>query len=223
MKYLSFILFFFWATNIVAQTTCSCVDNKKEQPLETYQLSKGVTLGICGFLNKGYKNEIKENIYTESYLFNCSNNQKIYQWCALQNCSVSQKKDTILISEYYLLPIGDSLKLKWEPFFITKIFVDGNEIKKQQYFLAGTYNYTQEEISSILNRYKKTTDKTYEWNSLKYLDLCYQLFWCYVSGSETALVYLKEADEKFKHFSGYVAEEYDNLLLTCKDIKYYNK
>ncbi len=219
MKYFLSILFFFWATNIVAQTSCSCVDDKKERPQHIYKLSKNVSLGFCGFLNKDYKDEIKENIYVESYLFNCSNNQKIYEWWALQNCSIKQKGDTVLISEYYLLPIGDSLKLEWKPFFITKVFVDSNEFRARQSFLTEAYNYTQEEVTTILERYEETTDKTYEWNSLKYLDLCYQLFWCYVSGSEKALVYLKEADKRFKHFSGHVAKEYYDLLRTCEEIK----
>ncbi len=223
MKYLSFILFFFWATNIVAQTACSCVDNKKRKPLKTYKLSKGVTIGLCGFLNKHYKKNIEENIYTEAYLFNCSSNQKLYEWRALQNCSILQKEDTILINEYYLLPIGDSFKLEWKPFFATQIFVDKNEFREQQYFLTKAYNYTQKEVLTILKRYEETTHKTYEWNSSKYLDLCYQLFWSYVSGSGQALLYLKEAKTKFGGFSGHIAEEYDNLILTYRNIKYYNK
>lgn len=211
-----------FATVSVAQHKCSCPEWMGSIPhknaLKTYKLpSSQLTIGLCGNLETDYT-DIKDTIYSEAYVFNCKSEEILHEWSALQKCYVKQLEDSIVIGEYFLIPVGKNLALEWRPFLITELYLELNKIQKQQYFLTKEYNYTQQEIVTVIKRYQTTTHNSYSWNSLKYLDICYQLFWCYVSGSEKALLYLKEAKEKFGGFSGHAAEEYSNLLRTAKKI-----
>lgn len=227
MKYYLLILFSFWKAVLLAQTVCLCpTDNSISpgyiediNPTKIFPLNSNISIGLCGNLEESY-HVASEPIYVESFIFDCNSNKEIYSWSALQNCSVELKDDTLLIKEYYLLPIGKkTFKLKWEPFYVTNIYLQDSTIKKEHYFVLNKNNYTTAEINSIINNYNQTTDKTYSWNSEKYLDICYQLFWCYVSGEEKAYDYLQEAGDKFGSFGGAVAEQYLELLRTIDKIK----
>lgn len=214
------ILFLFCATHTFAQNSCDCP--KGESRVNKTFSIRGTTLGLCGFLETGYT-EIKDTIYTEAYIFDCGNNKIVYEWWALQNCAVKQINDTVKVIEYYLLTTGDNMGYEWKPFFITNIYSFKGDYKKQQYYLLDQYNYSQIQINTVLDIYRKTTAQTYDWNSLNYLKICYQLFWSYVSGCEQALTYLIDAEKKFGGLSGHVAEEHSDLLRTCKKIKEYKQ
>lgn len=216
---------------IILLTLCACGEPKQEvkdeqcmcteevQPNKVFYLSKNDQVALCGYYDSILSSVINEDIYVESVLIECKTSKKVYEWRAVQNCTVEQNKDTIVIKEFYLLPIGDSFSLEWEPFYIINIYLQGSSINKEHYFVLNKNNYTSAEINSIINNYDQTTDKTYTWNSEKYLDICYQLFWCYVSGEERAYDYLREAENKFGGFSGHIAEEHQELIRTIDKIK----
>lgn len=200
----------------VEDVKCMCAEEVPSN--DVYYLSKNDQVALCGYYDSTLSSVINEDIYVEAVLIECNTSKKVYEWGAVQNCTVEQNKDTIVVKEFYLLPIGDSFSLEWEPFYITNIYLQDSTIKKEHYFVLNKNNYTTVEINSIINNYDQTTDKTYSWNSEKYLNICYQLFWCYVSGEEKAYDYLQEAEDKFGGFSGHIAEEHQELIRTIDKI-----
>ena len=228
MKYLLFIFSLFHATTSLGQDNCLCPKHKLIEAdytdaFRTYNLSEEITVGYCGFTQNLGTEAQPFILFSEGVFFECRSKSILYSLDALEVCTIKKKNDTLVISKLYSLPIDVNYNIEKKPFFITKLYVENNEIKKQHYFLTSSNNYTKKQIEGIIQRYKTTTSRTYEWNSLQYLDICYQLFWCYVSGSNEALLYLKKARIKFGGFSGHFAEEYNDLLRTCREIQEYNK
>lgn len=84
-------------------------------------------------------------------------------------------------------------------------------------------NYSEKEIAQVIQAYEQSDSNTYEWNSLECLDICDQLFWAYVSGSEYAKLLLLEAEKKYGGFDGHAAEEYYSLLETMKNIEEFKR
>ncbi len=89
--------------------------------------------------------------------------------------------------------------------------------------LIDEYQYTEQEIGTVFELLNATTNKTYQQNSSKYLEICYQLLWCYISGSEQAFTFLLEAEEKFGKFYGSVASEYKDIINVASRIEDYKK
>lgn len=221
---LLFILSFFWATTLVAQKKCICPPNvissvSGKEPSVSFSLNKDISIGVCGEGEVDDHYDTNEKIYSETYIFDCSSNDIIYEWYALQPCTINKHKDTVFIKELFLLPIGKNFSYKWSPFYITEIFPQNGIIKKRSYHLLNKDLYTQEQINNILQTYRQADSTTYEWNSEEYLNLCSQLFWCYISGNKKAEEYLNNAKKKFGGFSGYIAEEYSLLIRTIEKIK----
>lgn len=160
-----------------------------------------------------------DSVYSETCIYDCNKADTIHQWWALDPSEIYYANDTLSIRKRFLLPIGNNFDLVWKPFFITDVYQVDGTIKKNQYFLIDEDNYTEKEIKHILSAYEKADSTTFEWNSLNYLDICYQLFWAYVSGNMQAKAYLLNAKNKFAGFSGHVAEEYADLIRTIKEIE----
>lgn len=151
------------------------------------------------------------------YLFNINTKEIVFKW--KEFASVKQLKDTIIVTEYQQLPVGENYSLVYLPFLETKIFDKNGSIEKRHKYLIDKHKYSEKEIKKALKQYRgvsKRRDKIIHHGEWQYT--YYRLFWCYVSGSKKALEYLINVKEgRYWYDSDY--EEYEFLVTTCIRIK----
>ncbi|HEY9176400.1 MAG TPA: hypothetical protein VIN07_01855, partial [Flavipsychrobacter sp.] len=220
LRYYSVIFFLLFVVPSTAQDECDWKKdeyNIKAKPTHVFNIVNK-SLGFYGWEHSEY-NDIKEKCYSEAVLYDCKTKEVIFEWDATQNCSVVQKQDTIVITEYYLLAVGDDMNLVWKPFYVTKVYLQKNQTKRFSYFLLNSYHYNAEQIKTTINIYTSTTRDKYPWNSEEQLKIAYQLQWAYISGSKEAGNLLEMFEEKFGPFDGAIAEEFNEIFVTYQHIK----
>lgn len=220
MKYYLSILFLLYTIAGIAQDECIYINKEfdiQEPPNRIFNIN-GYNIGLYGWENNDYE-DIKDTIFSESVIYNCKSKEVVYEWWALQNCSVKKYLDTLIVTEYYLLATGKQMSLQQRPFYITKIFADDNSIKTYSYYLLNNYHYNREQISIVINNYQNTSKEKYPWNSEKWMQIAYQLQWAYISGSEKAGELLEGFERKYGPFDGATSEEFSDIMATYQHIK----
>jgi hypothetical protein len=194
--------------NLTAQNCdCPAINNISglSKPSKLFKFLNGKTLGLCG--NAEIKS--KEKIYSECVIYQCKADTPLFVISALQSCTIEQQKDTLIIEEYYYLPIGKNFTNNPTKFYVAKLYFEASNWVTKNYFKKNVRKYSNSEIQNVLLRYDNTK-KVY--NSDKVLVIADQLFWAYVSGSKKAEDNLKNLYKKFGPFDGAVSEGHSEIM-----------
>ena len=221
MKELFILIFLLSLSYSVRSQNCYCptdelgVVNPTGEAVKIFLFSNNIKLGLCGYVEV----EKRDTIYSEFNLFECGQKKPIEEWDATESCKIKKIKDTLLIQDLYLLPVGNDFNLIWVPFYIHKFCFKKSVLYEVKYFRKDIKKYSKTQIKKVFEEYKKLSKGNYEHT----LEVASMLFWAYVSGSKEAESYLKEVQKKFGPFDGAIAEEWDDVWATYKHWKRVNK
>ena len=89
MKNIIGIIFIFFSQIICAQNICKCppdnISGNNSQANIVFKFKDGNQIGLCG-------NTDSNLTYSEFILFNCTTQEQIEEWGAMESCIVQQKK-----------------------------------------------------------------------------------------------------------------------------------
>jgi hypothetical protein len=112
------------------QSKYSCPETRLTDTIvqESFHFSHGKTIVLCGFQNT----EGKQISYSEFVLSVCASDTIIDFWSAVLSCRLSLLKDTLLIEEFHLLPIGKKFNFEETVWTSEKIFFQGEKLMRKR-------------------------------------------------------------------------------------------
>ena len=214
-----FLLLTFLPSILWAQE-CYCAKNammtlQQKNPQIIYTFSNKHKIGLCG----EYEIENLDTIYSEFSIYECGKDDPINEWGAMESCKVSQKDDTLLVSDIYMLPVGDNFIFLPISFYIHRFFYKGDSLIEQAYYRNDIKKYTKSQRKSVIEQYKTLRRGNYDTT----MHVANKLFWGYVSGSKKAERLLLKIENKFGPFDGGISEEWNEIISTYEHWKDLNK
>jgi hypothetical protein len=185
---------------------CHCPATMYGTKMQRYDLADGKSLAVCGYREKNKK----DTIYDGFVLFQCGRKEILDEEDETSSCKIAQLNDTLILSEFYILPIGKNFEMVSLPFRIHKFFSRPSKIADTTYFRSDLPKYSTARINTVLRQYAHLTGKDNDSVNL----VAHWLFWAYVSGSSQAEKYLRGMKSKFGPFDGAIAEEFEETWAT---------
>lgn len=199
---------------------CYCAKNammtlQQKNPQITFTFSNKHKIGLCG----GYEIENFDTIYSEFSIYECGKDDPINEWGAIESCKVSQKNDTLFVSNIYMLPVGNNFVFLPVSFYVHQFFYKGDSLIEQTYYRNDIKKYTKVQLESVIDQYKTLRRGNYDTT----MHVANKLFWGYVSGSKKAERILQKIENNFGPFDGAIAEEWKDIIGTYRNWKHLNE
>ena len=175
---------------------------------ETFNLSNGKTIVLCGYKNRGSN----PTTFSEFILSVCGQDTIIDFWGAVLTCRLKVHKDTLLIAQLENLPTGKNFKYQENVWKTEKIYFRGQKVVRKIIPNRQIRKYNQNEIKAVLKIYETAK---YGLDDNK-MEIANKLFIATISGDKKARQYFKEFKNKFGTLDGEFAEEYSDLTAMLK-------
>ena len=166
-----------------------------------FRMSSGQIINLCGWRTRSRK----DTVYQGYELFICGQ-QPFASSDETGQTVMRRVGDTLILSDYYQLPIGSHFAMVSRIFFIQKYFFRGKSLFDTSYFRGDLPQYSPAQIRTILAEYTALTGKDGDSINL----VAHRLFWAVVSGSANAESCLGKIKGKFQNFDGALAEEFED-------------
>lgn len=207
--YITIILTFLTLTAVNGQTektSCDCPKTEfaGTKAEETFHLSNGKTIVLCGYKNK----DSKPTSYSEFILAVCGQDTIIDFWGAVLTCQLKVEKDTLLVDRLQNLPTGKNFKFQETTWTTEKLYFKGQTLVRELLVNRQIRKYTQDEIQIVINEYEAASEGLGD----KKMDFANRLFIATISGDKKARNYFMEFPSKCDVLDGANKEEYDDLL-----------
>jgi hypothetical protein len=185
---------------------CKCPNSST--PDTIFYLSDGKTIGLCGYKEVNKKSKIVS--FYEFRLFVCGQDSEIANggWY-LQNSKLRKEKDTLILEDCPMFPIGKNFENKETIWTIEKMYFLNGRIRKTEAINRGIRKYDRQEIQSVCTEYENIKSKHVNPNDA-ILKLAYKLFIATISGDTKARKYFTDYPHKIG-LDGYYGEEYNEL------------
>ncbi|WP_276133616.1 hypothetical protein [Polluticoccus soli] len=214
MPYRFALLFFILFSGYVrGQQNCICpsgtIIGNVTKPAKTFSFNGGTIVMCGGYTENG-------NVFSEFLLYDCRTEKIIGEWDATQSCTLVKSNDTLIVSTLRNWPIGKNYEFNTVPFYISKLYYEGNTIKELDYYLSNHRRYSDKEIQRVITNYQNYKPGN---NSDTTINFAYLLFWSYVSGSKKAEQYLNTLESRCGPFDGAISEEWNEIIMTYAHYK----
>lgn len=188
-------------TELSAQD-CGCPENdfasKDRDTLFTFQNGKAIAL--CGFRHEN-------GDFSEFVLAECGSDKIIDFWDAVKTFHITIKKDTLMLNEIQLLPVGADFKYDSIPFIKEKLFFDNGQLKRVASVNRDIPKYNDKQIAVIITEFENM-DRDIDESKMTLVN---KLFVGAISGSDKAREYFNEFPSKVDILDGAYSEEYSEL------------
>ena len=216
MKAIIKIVFFLLLTlKVVGQTNENCSWTFETgitvSASSIFHLTKTHSIALCGSVDTIRNKQIYSNIV----LFECGKKDKIIESDGASIFTIKQKKDTLIVQEFYAIPNQINQEVKWQEFYVTKYFFRNDSVRSISGYRKDLKKYTSKQIEKVLTEFKEAEKHLDKFDN--YLLCVNKVFWAYVSGSQSAKLILDELTKKYGMFDGAIAEEFDALIMTYDD------
>src|SRR5258707_11577759 len=152
--------------------TCNCPKiGYGSKSSATFDLGNGGKISLCGYRQKGKK----DTTYEGFILFQCGRKEVIDECDETYTCKINQIKDTLVVSEYDLLPIGKNFGEVSLPFRIDKFFFRWGVVADTSYYLRSLPKYSTAQINKVLQQYARLSRNDYDSINM----VAHRLFWAY--------------------------------------------
>lgn len=184
---------------------CQCPANElaATRADTVFTLGNGKSIVLCGFRNTGST----PVDFSEFVLAECGNDSIIRAWDGTTTARIRTVMDTLMVEEIWNLPTGKDFSFRPTIYWINYIFYKGERLEiipSQNYDLP---KYSSRQIKQVLKEYEESTGKLND----TAMELANKLFIAAISGSEKAMRYFYDFDDKFTGLDGAFAEEYKDL------------
>ncbi len=195
-------IFVYGQTN---SNVCNCPKNEyvgtKSDTI--FKLLNGKQIVLCGYKNP----ESKPTNYSEFVLAVCGKTKIIDFWDGTETCYLNVKKDTLIVDEIVILPVGNRRTYKATVWATNKIFFVGQSVVKTYTVNKNIPKYHEADIAKTLKEYEISKGTLSDGK----MELANRLFIATISGNKKARKYFREFRTRFGELDGAFSEEYSDL------------